>query len=145
MTTIRAQVDAQRIGLDRYHLVPTLCWISSSDAFLKLQCAAGTVLAVLVIIGIAPAPCLFLLWLIYLSLSTVCVEFLSFQWDILLLQTGFLAIFLAPLQLLPCRRLAGTPRRGVRSPTDASARRACPRKRRRRAWCSGCCAGCCSN
>jgi hypothetical protein len=101
MTMIHRQVEAQRIGLDRYHLVPTLCWISSSDACLKLQCAAGTALAVLLIIGIAPAPCLFLLWLIYLSLSTVCVEFLSFQWDILLLQTGFLAIFLAPLQLRP--------------------------------------------
>lgn len=28
-------------------------------------------------------------------------EFLSYQWDILLLETGFLAIFLAPLQLRP--------------------------------------------
>jgi predicted DCC family thiol-disulfide oxidoreductase YuxK len=103
MNLIRAQVEAQHIGLDRYHLVPTLCWFSSSDTCLKVQCAAGTVLAALVILGIAPAPCLFLLWLIYLSLSTICAEFLSFQWDILLLQTGFLAIFLAPLQLLPHR------------------------------------------
>jgi predicted DCC family thiol-disulfide oxidoreductase YuxK len=101
MTLVRQQMDAQRIGLDRYHLFPTLCWLSSSDSYLNLQCAVGAALAVLLILGIAPAPCLFLLWLIYLSLSTVCVEFLSFQWDILLLQTGFLAIFLAPLQLWP--------------------------------------------
>ena len=39
--------------------------------------------------------------LIYLSLSTICREFLGFQWDILLLETGFLAIFFAPLSLLP--------------------------------------------
>jgi lipase maturation factor 1 len=103
MSLIRAQMNAQHIGLDRFHVVPTLCWFSSSDTCLKIQCAAGTVLAVLVILGIAPAPCLFLLWLIYLSLSTVCVDFLSYQWDVLLLQTGFLAIFLAPLQLLPWR------------------------------------------
>jgi hypothetical protein len=38
-----------------------------------------------------------LLWLTYLSLSIVCRDFLGFQWDTLLLETGFLAIFLAPL------------------------------------------------
>jgi hypothetical protein len=42
-----------------------------------------------------------LLWLIYLSLSAIGREFLSFQWDVLLLETGFLGIFFAPRQLLP--------------------------------------------
>jgi len=101
MAALHLQADAQRLGLDRYHLVPTLCWFNASDGFLKLQCAAGATLAILLIVGLAPAPCLFLLWLIYLSLSTVCREFLAFQWDILLLETGFLSIFLAPLQLWP--------------------------------------------
>jgi len=95
------QVEQQNIGLDRYRLLPTFCWWSASDASLRVQCAAGTVLALLVILGIAPAPCLFLLWLIYLSLATACRVFLGFQWDNLLLETGFLAIFLAPLQLWP--------------------------------------------
>ena len=99
MGIAQRQVEAQKLGVDRYHLAPTLCWLDSSDGFLKAQCAAGAGLALLVIVGIAPAPCLFLLWLIYLSLSTVSREFLSFQWDLLLLQTGFLAIFLAPLQV----------------------------------------------
>jgi predicted DCC family thiol-disulfide oxidoreductase YuxK len=102
------QFDAQKIGLNRYHLFPTLCWLDSSDRFLKIQCAAGTLLALLVLIGIAPAPCLFLLWLIYLSLISIGRDFLSFQWDNLLLETGFLAIFFAPLQLLP--RLSRAPR-----------------------------------
>jgi uncharacterized membrane protein YphA (DoxX/SURF4 family) len=53
------------------------------------------------IFGIAPAPCLALLWLVYLSLATVCRDFLGFQWDNLLLEVGFLAIFFAPLQMLP--------------------------------------------
>ena len=99
MGIAQRQVEAQKLGVDRYHLAPTLCWLDSSDGCLKAQCAAGAGLALLVIVGIAPAPCLFLLWLIYLSLSTVSREFLSFQWDLLLLQTGFLAIFLAPLQV----------------------------------------------
>jgi uncharacterized membrane protein YphA (DoxX/SURF4 family) len=41
---------------------------------------------------------LFLLWAIYLSLCSVSEPFLRFQWDALLLETGFLAIFFAPLQ-----------------------------------------------
>lgn len=88
-------------GLARYHLAPTFCWLDASDNFLQIQCAAGSMLAILLLAGVAPAPCLFLLWLIYLSLCTVCREFLGFQWDILLLETGFLAIFFAPLQMLP--------------------------------------------
>jgi lipase maturation factor 1 len=113
MDSMRLGAESQRIGLDRYHLVPTLCWFTASDGFLKFQCAAGTALAVLLVVGIAPAPCLFLLWLIYLSLSTVCREFLGFQWDILLLETGFLAIFLAPLQLWPRLVCAAPPSRLV--------------------------------
>src|SRR5262249_13181178 len=50
---------------------------------------------------------------IYLSLCTVCREFLSFQWDILLLESGFLAIFFAPLRLLPWRIRASPPSRLV--------------------------------
>jgi predicted DCC family thiol-disulfide oxidoreductase YuxK len=108
MESARLQADQQKIGLDRYRLLPTLCWWSASDASLQLQCALGSLLAVLVIIGIAPAPCLFLLWVIYLSLATVGRVFLGFQWDNLLLETGFLAIFLAPWKLLP-RRSRGVP------------------------------------
>jgi hypothetical protein len=99
MAAIRLQSDEQHLSLNRYHLVPTLCWLSARDGALTAQCAAGTFLAILVILGISPALCLFLLWLIYLSLATVCRNFLGFQWDNLLLEVGFLAIFLAPLRL----------------------------------------------
>lgn len=101
MSGAAEQVKANGLGLGRYHLLPTLCWFNASDAFLHWQCAAGVGLAMLLLIGVAPAPCLFLLWLIYLSLSTVCREFLGFQWDILLLETGFLAIFFSPLRFWP--------------------------------------------
>ena len=101
MSAVSQQCDAQGIGLERFHLLPTLCWFNSSDGFLNFQCAIGTICALLLIIGIAPAPCLALLWLFYLSLATVGQDFLGFQWDNLLLEAGFLAIFLAPLQILP--------------------------------------------
>jgi lipase maturation factor 1 len=101
MAAVKQEASRAQLGLSRYYRVPTLCWFSSSDRFLNLQCAAGTALAVLLIIGIAPAPCLFLLWVIYLSLCTVSGPFLSFQWDVLLLETGFLAMFFAPWQWWP--------------------------------------------
>jgi len=88
-------------GPARFYAAPTLCWSSAEDGFLRFQCVAGVVLAILLILGIAPAPCLFLLWLIYLSLSVVCTVFLGFQWDALLLEAGLLAIFFAPLRLWP--------------------------------------------
>ncbi len=113
MQSMRQLADTHHVGLGRYHLVPTLCWFSTSDRFLQFQCGAGAALAVLLIFGVAPAPCLFLLWLVYLSLATVCREFLAFQWDNLLLETGFLAIFLAPLQLWPRASRAAPPSRLV--------------------------------
>src|SRR5208282_6194480 len=97
----RQQCDLQGIGLDRFRLMPTFCWFDSSDGFLGFQCAAGVGLAVLLMVGVAPVPCLALLWLLYLSLATVGRDFLGFQWDNLLLEAGFLSIFLAPWQRFP--------------------------------------------
>ncbi len=101
ISAVKQQCDAQGIGLDRFRLMPTLCWLNSSDGFLQFQCAAGVAVALLLIFGIAPAPALALLWLLYLSLMSVGRDFLGFQWDNLLLETGFLSIFFAPLRLLP--------------------------------------------
>lgn len=100
MGYVKQTMAQQHIGAARYHLLPTLAWWSASDGALNWQCGAGVGLSVLLLGGIAPAPALFLLWAIYLSLSSICVPFLNFQWDALLLETGFLAIFLAPLQLV---------------------------------------------
>jgi predicted DCC family thiol-disulfide oxidoreductase YuxK len=99
MWLMKQQVTAGQIGLDRYHLLPTLAWFSATDASLQFWCGAGAVLALILFLGLCPAVCVFLLWLIYLSLATVCREFLAFQMDNLLLEAGFLAIFLSPLGL----------------------------------------------
>lgn len=101
MSAIKQECDVQGIGVERFSLVPTLCWWDASDQFLKVQCAAGTALSVFLILDFAPAACLALLWLLYLSLAVVGQDFLGFQWDNLLLEAGFLAIFFAPLRLLP--------------------------------------------
>ena len=109
MAAAKANCDAQGAGLNRYHLLPTLCWFNTSDAFLNLQCAGGTMLAGLLVCGIAPAPCLFLLWLVYLSLTTVGLGQPGWQWANLLLETGFIAILFAPLRLMPRALASETP------------------------------------
>jgi len=87
--------------ISRFWRLPTLCWLSTSDRFLLFLSWGGAVLAAFLIAGIAPLPMLILLWLFYLSLFNVCRLFLGYQWDVLLLESGFLAIFLAPIELAP--------------------------------------------
>jgi predicted DCC family thiol-disulfide oxidoreductase YuxK len=91
----------ERFGRSAYSLLPTLCWFDSSNGFLHFLCGGGVVLSLLLILGIAPALSLVVLFVFYLSLTIAGQTFLSFQWDILLLETGFLSIFLAPWRLWP--------------------------------------------
>lgn len=88
----------EMLGARAPFALPTLVWFDSSNAFLHGLCGAGTAAALLLIAGIAPPLCLALLFVLYLSLVVVGQTFLSFQWDILLLETAFFAIFLAPWQ-----------------------------------------------
>lgn len=113
MELARSHFDQDPSGMERHHALPTLCWFSASDGFLRFLCGAGAVLSILLISNLAPAICLFLLWLIYLSLTSVCGVFLGFQWDALLLETGFLAIFFAPLQIFSWPATASPPSRTI--------------------------------
>ncbi len=107
----------QQLGPDAYFLLPTLCWFDSSNAFLHFLCGGGVVLSLVLILGIAPALCLIVLFVVYLSLAIAGQVFLNFQWDVLLLETGFLSIFLAPWRLWP-RELLWWP--GSATPATAS-------------------------
>ena len=81
-------------GTRAYRICPTLFWFGSSDRGLVGAALLGVVLSLLLIAGAPPAPLLFLLWLLYLSFVRAGQEFLSYQWDTLLLETGFMTIFL---------------------------------------------------
>ncbi|MEO8439644.1 MAG: lipase maturation factor family protein [Spartobacteria bacterium] len=98
MMPVRQFLDSARaqLGTQAYLVLPTLCWLNSSDAFLHFLCGAGAIFSLLLVVGLAPILCLVLLFVSYLSLAIAGQTFFSFQWDVLLLETGFLAIFLAP-------------------------------------------------
>ncbi len=102
-----ARANFDHNGYGAYWLMPTVFWFGHSDTALHLVCGIGTVLAVLVVAGVAMMPALAGLWALYLSLSVACGLFLNYQWDALLLEVGFLAIWFAPVGWLP-RSLART-------------------------------------
>lgn len=81
-------------GTDAWWLFPGLFWLADSDAAIQAVCGAGVVAALLLTLNILTRVMLPLLFLLYLSLVQAGQVFMSFQWDFLLLETGFLAIFL---------------------------------------------------
>lgn len=104
------RVREQRPDLGFWQL-PTLCWLNASDRFLHCLCGAGAGLAIVAVFLPLSALLWFVLWILYLSVYTAGQDFLGFQWDILLLETGFLAIFLAPMTILPALRKRHVPAR----------------------------------
>jgi hypothetical protein len=91
----------KRLGLKRLYYVPTLFWLDSSDASIVLVCAAGVLFSMLLAFGVAPLASLIALWLLYLSFKSAGQDFLNFQWDTLLLETGFVSIIIAASGLSP--------------------------------------------
>ncbi len=91
LTAARAQ-----LGAGAPLVLPTLCWFGSSNDALHLLCGLGVGLSILLTAGLLPAFSLLGLFACYLSLAIAGQTFLSFQWDSLLLETAFLAMFFAP-------------------------------------------------
>jgi lipase maturation factor 1 len=99
----------QNLGPWGWLRVPTLLWLYCSDAVLVGLCFGGAAVALAVFAGCAHTLLLMALWAIYLSLTVVCRDFLSFQWDALLLEAGFLAWLWAPWQWRPAWQWSGEP------------------------------------
>jgi hypothetical protein len=110
-------------GWHAYLDIPSLFWFAPNDGGLKVLCGLGCAAAVLLIFGVCPRSAqgardtkpvfrtllrmpAFAAYVLYLSLVSIGEPFTSFQWDALLLETGFLAIFAgSPLLSLAYRFL----------------------------------------
>lgn len=84
----------QTLGRAGYWDVPTVLWLNRSDAALIVVCVTGTAVSIVLMLGLFQRACLAALYVLYLSVCSAGQDFFSFQWDMLLLETGFLAIFL---------------------------------------------------
>lgn len=82
-------------GISAWWRYPTLFWIYTSDNTLMFSCYVGCLLSVLLFFNVFPRTCLIIILLLYLSLYHAGQIFMNFQWDILLLECGFLALFLS--------------------------------------------------
>jgi predicted DCC family thiol-disulfide oxidoreductase YuxK len=86
---------AARYGPERYFLVPMVFWLNDSDAAIQAVCWAGAGLSLLLVVNVLPRLTLFLLFALYLSLVYAGQTFMTYQWDLFLLETGFTALLLS--------------------------------------------------
>jgi predicted DCC family thiol-disulfide oxidoreductase YuxK len=91
-------------------LLPTLGWLGAGDTALSVLSWGGAAASVLALLGFAQGPLFAVCWTLYLSLIHLGQDFLSFQWDVLLVETGFIALVLAPWAHLRPRRPRDEPR-----------------------------------
>jgi lipase maturation factor 1 len=86
----------QYLGVSAYWNVPTLLWLNGGDVFLRAIWIAGLCLSLSLLLGVNARAVRLGLFVLYLSLDTAGQVFMTYQWDALLLETGFLAVFLGP-------------------------------------------------
>ena len=84
----------QRFGDVAWVRFPTLFWIDHGDATLLVASYIGCLFAFLLLFGYWPLLSTIVLFVLYLSLFRAGQLFFNFQWDYLLLEAGFLSIFL---------------------------------------------------
>jgi predicted DCC family thiol-disulfide oxidoreductase YuxK len=84
-----------QLGPERYWWFPMVFWLDQSDSAIQAACWAGTALSLLLIFNVMPRLSLYFLYALYLSLFYAGQIFMGFQWDVLLLESGFLALLLS--------------------------------------------------
>jgi len=91
-----------------FRQAPSIFHAHYSDRFLAVVAWTGVVLAVIAVLGLSDGAPLwasmllwFALWALYLSIVNIGQTFYAFGWESLLLETGFLAIFLGPATVAP--------------------------------------------
>jgi hypothetical protein len=82
---------------DGFMRLPSFFWFAHSDAVLQIAAWIGFALACVVAAGYANAIMMGVLWALYMSFVHVGQDWYGYGWEIQLLETGFLAIFLCPL------------------------------------------------
>jgi hypothetical protein len=76
--------------------LPSVFWFGHSDSFMVFTAWLGVFLSFLVLAGFANGLLLLLLWALYMSFVHVGQDWYGYGWEIQLLETGFLAVFLVP-------------------------------------------------
>jgi hypothetical protein len=94
LTSVQTELGSPTSGM--LHM-PTLFWFGISDNGLSIFAWVGFGLALAVLAGYANAIILVVLWMMYMSIVHIGQIWYGYGWEIQLLETGFLSIFLCPL------------------------------------------------
>ncbi len=100
-------------GALRFWYAPTLLWISSGDHMLMALCWIGLIASLLVVANLAPRWMLVVCFVCFLSFTGAAQDFAGYQSDGMLLEAGFLALFIAPAGLWPRWGEMSLPRRAA--------------------------------
>src|SRR6201981_3435510 len=94
LNEVQTQLGSRSAAMFR---VPTLFWLGISDHALTIFSWVGFALSLVVLSGYANAILLAVLWAMYMSIVHIGQIWYGYGWEIQLLETGFLSIFLCPL------------------------------------------------
>jgi lipase maturation factor 1 len=83
----------QAAGTAAYWNAPSVLWFHPGDGAIRAVWLVGCAAALVAVAGRWQRAALAVCLVLWLSLCSAGQEFLSFQWDVLLLEAGFLALF----------------------------------------------------
>ena len=89
------------LGLLRFWYAPSLLWLSGSNHALMTLCWAGLIASLLLVVNLWPRAMLLTCFVCFLSFVTAAQDFSGYQSDGMLLEAGFLSLFLAPSGFFP--------------------------------------------
>ena len=89
------------LGPVRFWYAPTLLWISNGDHMLMAVCWTGLIASLLLAANVWPRLMLLLCFVCFLSFVSAAQDFSGYQSDGMLLEAGFLSLFLAPRGIWP--------------------------------------------
>jgi hypothetical protein len=96
-TLARAAEYLAENGESPWRVMPTLAWLIGGDATaLHLLCGGGVLAALALTFNRFSTVALAALFVLYLSLFHIGAEFTRYQWDLLLLEVTFAALFYSP-------------------------------------------------
>jgi hypothetical protein len=87
---------ARVLGSARFWYAPTVFWWSASDRFLLGVVVTGMVASLLLVLNVCPRGMLVICLVAFLSFIAAAQDFASYQSDGMLLEAGFICLFLAP-------------------------------------------------
>ncbi len=105
---------ARVLGAWRFWFAPSVFWWSASDRALLAVCIAGMLASLLLVLNICPRGMLVACLGAFLSFISAAQDFASYQSDGMLLEAGFISLFLAPAGWRPRWGMPDPPSRASR-------------------------------